>query len=283
MHRRRRSHGGWRAVLVGVRMVVGIGGLALVGGATVVPQASTALQVTLHPNHLTAKPGGGGSSASTVGWASSNWSGYAVTTTSSSPFTGVTANWTVPSARSSKKATYSAAWAGIDGFNNSSLIQTGTEQDYYNGSAHYAAWWTTSAQGFAEQPIAKPVSANDPMTATIGGSGTSWTMTLADKSASHPWSFTEGPITYTGPGASAEWIMEAPTVGGRIAPLANYSTLAFDGGTVNGAAPGLTANEGGEMVQGRQVVSTPSGPDKDAVPDGFAIAYGSTPPSAPTS
>jgi hypothetical protein len=282
MHRRRRSGKGWRAGIV-----VGITALALIGGATVVPPASTARQVTLHPNHLTAKPGGGGgSSGSAAGWASSNWSGYALTTTSSSRYTGITANWTVPSARPSRKATYSAAWVGIDGFNNSSLIQTGTEQDYYNGSAHYVAWWTTSAQGFAEQPIAKPVSASDPMTATISGTGTSWTITIADNSSSHAWSFTEGPITYTGPGTSAEWIMEAPTVGGRIATLANYSTFVFDSGTVNGAASSLTANEGGEMIRGfprSQVVSIPSGPDKDAAPDGFAIAYGSTPPSAPTS
>jgi hypothetical protein len=264
-----------------------VAGFVLVGGAQVVPEASTgALQVTLHPNHVTAKPGGSGTTASSVGWASSNWSGYAVTTSSSAPFTGITAHWTVPSASPSKKATYSAAWAGIDGFNNSSLIQTGTEQDYYSGSAHYAAWWTTSAQGFAEQPIAKPVSSGDPMTATINGSGTSWTMTLADNASSHPWSFTEGPITYNGPGTSAEWIMEAPTVGGRVASLTHYSTFAFDSGTVNGAAPGLTSNEGGEMILGfprSQVVSIPSGPDKDAVPDGFAVAYGSTAPSAPTS
>jgi len=271
-------------MLVRVGVVAAIGGFVLVGGATVVPQASTALQMALHPNYRAAKPGGGGdTSSSFVGWASSNWSGYAITTPSFAPFKDMTANWTVPSVSASQKATFSAAWAGIDGFNNSSLIQTGTEQDYYKGSAHYAAWWTTSAQGFAEQPIAEPVSAGDPMTATISESGTLWTMTLTDNSSSHSWSFTEGPITYTGPGTSAEWIMEAPTVGGRIAPLAHYSTFAFDSGTVNGASPGLSANDGGELVQGRQVVSIPSGPDKDTTPDGFAIAYGSTPPAPPTS
>jgi len=286
MHRGHTSGKGWRALLAGTGMVAAIGGFVLVGGATVVPQGSPALQATLHPNHFTAKPGGGGGNAasSALGWASSNWSGYAITASSPSHFSSLTGKWTVPSVSRTRKATYSAAWAGIDGFNNSSLIQTGTEQDYYNGSAHYAAWWTTSAQGFLEQRIAQPVSPGDPMTATMSGSGTSWTMTLADNAPSHPWSFTMGPITYTGPGASAEWIMEAPTVGGRVAPLAHYSTFAFDSGTVNGVAPGLTANEGGEIIQGSQVVSIPSGPDKDLVlPDGFAIAYGSTPPATPAS
>jgi hypothetical protein len=265
-------------------MAAAVGGFFVVGAATVAPQASTAVpQVMLHPNHRTTKPAGGSSSA--VGWASSNWSGYAVTA-SSTPFTAITAHWVVPGVSPTKKATYSAAWAGIDGFNNNSLIQTGTEQDYYNGAAHYGAWWTTSAQGFAEQPILKPVAQSDPMTATISRSGTSWTLTLADTALAHPWSVTEGPMTYTGPGASAEWVMEAPTVGGRIAPLAHYTTFPFDSGTVNGAAPGLTASEGGEMVQGfpfSQVVSIPSGPDKDAAPDGFAIAYGSIAPPAPAS
>ena len=37
--------------------------------------------------------------------------------------------------------TYSSAWIGVDGFNDNDLIQTGTEQDYYSGGAHYDAWW----------------------------------------------------------------------------------------------------------------------------------------------
>jgi hypothetical protein len=178
---------------------------------------------------------------------------------------------------------------GIDGFNNSSLIQTGTEQDSYSGSAHYAAWWTTSAQGFAEQPISSgctgagqcgKVQPGDRMTAGISGTiGGNWTMTLAD--STQGWSFTEGPIAYKGPGASAEWIMEAPTVGGRVAPIAHYSTFAFDPGTVNGTSPGLVATNGGELIQGGAVTSIPSGPDADA--DGFNSAYGSVQPAAPSS
>ncbi len=40
-----------------------------------------------------------------------------------------------------KGSTYSSSWIGIDGFNNSNLIQTGTEQDYTSGGAQYCAWW----------------------------------------------------------------------------------------------------------------------------------------------
>ncbi|HEX4864053.1 MAG TPA: G1 family glutamic endopeptidase, partial [Acidimicrobiales bacterium] len=203
-------------------------------------------------------------------------------TTSPTPFTAVSGNWNVPSVGATSSPSYSAAWVGIDGFNNNSLIQTGTEQDYYNGASHYAAWWTTSAQNFGEQPINQTVSPGDPITATITrtASTSTWTITLKD-TGSHPWTFTKS-LTYTGPGSSAEWILEAPTVGGRVAPLAHYSLTTFDPGTIDGNSnPNLVASDGGELVQGSrtQVVSIPSGPDNDT--DGFNINYGSTAPSAP--
>ena len=72
-----------------------------------------------------------------AGWVANNWSGYAKTGT----YTSVTAEWVVPSVARSPKPTFSSQWVGIDGFDNGDLIQTGTEADYYNGSAHYAAWW----------------------------------------------------------------------------------------------------------------------------------------------
>ena len=257
----------------------GLGGLGVVTLSTAAASAPGTPQLALHPNDMTTKPGDGASTAA-VGWASSNWSGYAVT--ARAPFKSITGRWKVPSVKSTVHATFSAAWAGIDGFTNNSLIQAGTEHDYYNGAAHYAAWWTTSAQGFLEQRINEPVSPGDPMVASISGTGTSWTITLADHSAAHTWTFTKGPFTYTGPGASAEWILEAPTVGGRIANLAHYSSpTAFDPGTANGVAPNLQASDGGEMVQGRAVVSIPSVPD--TLRDGFNISYGSVAPSPPPS
>jgi Peptidase A4 family len=88
--------------------------------------------------------------------------------------------------------------------------------------------------------------------------------------------------TYTGPQTSAEWIEEAPSVGGRIAPLANYGQTTFDPGTlVNGINPGLTASDGGVMIQKGIQVSTDSNPDSDT--DGFNMAYGATAPSPPAS
>lgn len=296
--------------------VLSLGTCALIGAPSAVATTPAALQLTLAPNHMIAAKtgaghghgggggggGGGGTSCGSntaLGWASSNWSGYAETC--KAPYTEVSGNWNVPSV-SGPNGSYSAAWVGIDGYTNSSLIQTGTEQDVSSsGQASYAAWWTTSAQNFAEQPITTgcsgsgtcgQVSAGDAIAATItqaGAGSTSWTIVLSDTSAG--WSFTKT-LTYTGPGASAEWVLEAPTVGGQVATLANFASantpLVFDLGTVNaGVSPDLFYSDGGQMVAGHgrfvQVVSTPSMPDGDVSPDGFAIAYGAVTPAAPVS
>jgi hypothetical protein len=210
-----------------------------------------------------------------AGWNSSNWSGYAL---SGSGYTSITGSWTVQAVAASSKATYSSQWIGIDGFNNSSLIQTGTESDFANGTAHYDAWWEilpaaeTVVSGMSVRP-------GDHMSASVNkGSGTSWTISISDDTTGQTFSTTQ---TYTGPQTSAEWIEEAPTVGGRVATLANYGLTTFDPGTVNGANPDLTSGDSGVMVQRRVQVSTPSNPDSDT--DGFNSSYGSSVPAPPSS
>ncbi len=304
-------------ICLGIGAAITAAVLLAAGGAS-----GRAPRLALAPNHLISTRlgksaghghgGGGGSSgcgvgSTSLGWASSNWSGYAETC--SAPYTSIGGSWTVP-AVSSPAGSYSATWIGIDGFNNSDLIQTGTEQDVStSGTASYAAWWTTSANNFIEQPITSGctpsssscgvVHAGDQITAKIeqDSSGSSqWTITISDGLS---WTFTR-PLTYTGPGASAEWIVEAPTIGGKVSTLSDYasstSPLIFNpdsiaAGTINGSSsPALTYSDGGYMVaghgRGQTVVSIPSGPDTETSggsSDGFAIAYGSTAPAAPSS
>ena len=208
-----------------------------------------------------------------AGWSASNWSGYA----KSGSYSSATAQWVVPSVSATSSSSYSSAWVGIDGFTNSSLIQTGTESDYYSGSAHYNAWWEilpaaeTRINSITVQP-------GDVMTASITkGAGGIWTITINDTSNGQ--SFTTQQA-YSGPGASVEWIEEAPSIGGRVATLAHYSSPdTFDPGTANGGNPGLTAADSGVMVQKQRIVSSPSVPDSDT--DGFNMAYGSTAPAPP--
>jgi hypothetical protein len=243
-------------------------------------------------------------------WAASNWSGYAETGT----FTGVSATWTVPSVSASSSATYSSAWIGVDGFNNSDLIQTGTEEDYYGGGAHYDAWWEILPASETEiSPSADPVSPGDRMSASIyetsattgstrgfGRHGSSseheWVIDISD--TTRGWSFSTTQA-YSGPGASAEWVVEAPEVGGRIATLAHYAISPptgvgdFDNAgilssIVSSGAPAPTygsaalnyQNDSGVMIQNGAQVSTPG--DPDSVDTAFNAAYGASAPSPPT-
>ena len=60
--------------------------------------------------------------------------------------------------------------------------------------------------------------------------------------------------------------MEAPSVGGSIATLAQYSSPnTFDPVTVNGGNPGLTAADRGVMVPKNKQISTPSLPDSERI------------------
>ncbi|HEX4723015.1 MAG TPA: G1 family glutamic endopeptidase [Pseudonocardiaceae bacterium] len=199
---------------------------------------------------------------------STNWSGYAETGT----FTSATANWTVPtvSRTTTTPNRFSSQWVGIDGFNNSNLIQTGTEADFSNGRATYDAWWEilpaaeTIIPGITVHP-------GDSFTASVKKvSGTTWTISIRNNTTGQ--SFTSNK-TYRGAGTSAEWIEEATDVGGRIGPPAKFSTFSFTGLTSNGANPNLNANEEILLVQSGVTYSTPSAPSGG---NSFSVRYTGT-------
>ena len=251
-----------------------LSGLAALAIGAGTPALSSAVSIGSHPRIAASQPAG---HTGNYGWASSNWSGYAITG-GTGAFHAVTGSWKVPAVSATRKASYSSNWIGIDGFNNSNLIQTGTESDYYNGSAHYAAWWEILPASETVIPSIT-VRPGDTFSANITkGTGSSWTITLTDTSSGKSFTTTQ---SYSGPGTSAEWIEEAPTVGGHVATLAHYGQATFDPGTVNGGNPHLSFSNSGDMIQGRSQVSTPSTPDSDT--DGFNVAYGSSQPSPPSS
>lgn len=245
----------------------------LVGGAAAWGAPSSALsQAPLHAPRI---PLGSSTASPGSAWQSSNWSGYAVT---GSGFHAITGKWVVPAVSATRRASYSSSWIGIDGFNNSNLIQTGTEQDYVAGTTKYEAWWEILPASETVIPTLT-IHPGDAMSAAITqGSGSSWTITIMDNTTGKSFTITK---TYTGPQTSAEWIQEAPSIGGRVASLAHYGQTTFDPGTVNGANPRLTTSASGVMVQNGVQVSTPSIPDVDT--DGFTMAYGSVAPPPPGS
>jgi hypothetical protein len=213
-------------------------------------------------------------------WRSRNWSGYAV---NCATFTSVAGSWTVPTVTAvphSKKAVqFSSTWVGIDGFNygDDNLIQAGTEEDWIDGTPLYRAWWEILP---AYETIIPSISVRpgDVMTVSITQGSPDWTITVTDTTLDQSFT-TQQP--FGGVRSSAEWIQEAPTVAGRIAPLAHDSTVEFDELSANGANPGLTGANAGVMVKGKKDISTPSAPNVQG--NGFAVAYGDVAPPVPTS
>jgi hypothetical protein len=199
---------------------------------------------------------------------SSNWSGYAKT----GSFSSAVGHWTVPTVSQTTNVPnrFSSQWVGIDGFNNSNLIQTGTEADFFNGSAHYDAWWEilpaaeTVIPGITVHP-------GDSFTASVSrNSGTSWHISITDNSTGQSFSTNR---TYTGAGTSAEWIEEATSVNGQIGPPAKFSTFSFTNLTANGANPGLTTAGEILLVQNGITYSTPSAPSGG---NSFSVRYTGT-------
>ncbi|HEX9334909.1 MAG TPA: G1 family glutamic endopeptidase [Pseudonocardiaceae bacterium] len=199
---------------------------------------------------------------------STNWSGYAETGT----FTSAVGHWTVPtvSRTTTTPNRFSSQWVGIDGFNNSNLIQTGTEADFTNGSAHYLAWWEilpaaeTVIPGITVHP-------GDSFTASVAKvSGTTWHISITNNSTGQSFSSNK---TYRGAGTSAEWIEEATSVNGQIGPPAKFSTFSFTNLTSNGANPNLNTNEEILLVQNGTTFSTPSSPSGG---NSFSVRYTGT-------
>ena len=214
-------------------------------------------------------------------WTSTNWSGYAI---SGTRITTVVGHWRVPVVETPttkalrNKNAYSSSWVGIDGYNNEDLIQAGTEQDWLHGSKFYQAWWEILPA--AETPITTiAVHPGDGMAVSITeGASAHWTIALTDTTTHKSFAIT---TTYDGPRTSAEWIQEAPTIGWKVGTLADDSTVIFDLGRVNDANPRLTINDSGSMYKGDSRISTPSVPNQNR--DGFAVAFGSSAPAAPSS
>jgi hypothetical protein len=170
----------------------------------------------------------------TLGVETSNWSGYEVggyQATTTTPYTVVTATWTVPKVEygQTKRSfsffgysgwEYSSTWVGVGGFCtspgcstvDSSLIQLGTEQDasMFRQTQYYAwiellpanpivisASNPTNCQSLS---CANPVAPGDVITATLTCNSCtpdteqSWTLTMTSNGAGshHPWTYVTG-------------------------------------------------------------------------------------------
>ena len=168
---------------------------------------------------------------------STNWSGQVLL---GSGITGVSGDWVVPAVAASASDDYSASWIGIDGTTVNSLIQTGTAQQYVGGVAQYYAWvemlpGNEGVIGNSGGPA--PVEPGDQIEASvIETTANMWAVTIDDVTQS--WGFNQT-FHYITPGASAEWIEEAPTVNSSQSTLANFGTMTFASMGANGSGASL--------------------------------------------
>jgi hypothetical protein len=192
-----------------------------------------------------------------------NWSGQIAT---GSTFDSVAGDWVVPTVRPTTPFEASGTWIGIDGGASSpnSVLQTGTGQNTQGGSTFYDAWYEVFPMPEVELYRVSP---GDHMRAAIGqASGTSWSVTITDETSGK--SFV-GPLTYTGPGDSAEWIEEVPTVANPPQPyLANFGSVQFTQTAFNALRRSTVSPI--DMVDGKGNIIARTG----SVSNGsFAISY----------
>jgi hypothetical protein len=164
---------------------------------------------------------------------STNWSGYAVST-SAGAVSQVAGSWVVP-AVSNNVSGYSSAWVGIDGFNSSTVEQTGTDSDYVNGQAQYYAWYEMYPAGFVKLSLA--ISPGDTISASVTNTSPSqFVLSITDVTTGSSFSTTQ--TSSQAQRSSAEWIQEAPSSSAGVLPLANFGTINFSGAnaTVNGTS-----------------------------------------------
>jgi hypothetical protein len=209
---------------------------------------------------------------------STNWSGYADTGLT---YTQVKGTWKVPTVKTQSGNKFASDWVGIGGFSEGTLIQAGTSEQIQGGVITYNAW--TEILPAPEVPISGfPVHPGDSMTVTVKKvSGVNkWSIIVTDNTSHQT---VTKPFTYSSSEASAEWIHEAPTVGGSQSVLALTNNVTFTADTLNGA----TKLASGGTVNGIQMVTSADKPE--ATPsavstkgDAFAVADGAKAPKPPT-
>ena len=159
---------------------------------------------------------------------STDWAGYSVATDFNSPkqlVTGVSGSWTVPQVIASQNDTFSAAWIGIGGQLDQTLIQTGTEHDSINGTEEYSTWYELLPD--FSIGINMNISPGDKITASIellNSATNEWTIEIADTTNGQ--SFQQN-VQYSSPRLSAEWIVERPTIDQNLGTLANFGSVTF--------------------------------------------------------
>jgi hypothetical protein len=207
---------------------------------------------------------------------STNWSGGVVYAPSGQSFSCIEGDWVVPDidAPTENQWYYCATWIGLDGDGSGDVCQAGIGSQVYRSgtsvTSQFYAWWEWYPE--PEVQITNfPVSPGDMITALItaspGAGATKANVYLTNRTtgASTSLSFT-APGNTTLSGNCAEWITEAPTVGGQQSSMADFGEVFFSvceagtNSTLVGGGTGDNINEinsgGAVVVDGNLITST---------------------------
>lgn len=183
--------------------------------------------------------------------ASTNWAGYVGT---AGGYTTVTASWFQPTVSCTSNGVVSF-WAGLDGWGDNTVEQTGTGVDCRSGSPKYYAWWETFPTNSQQTYTGVPVSPGDTITATVTFTNSGqYELDLADKTQG--WSKTTVAAAPSGSSnISAEVITEAASLGSNVTALpdfggASYFWITIDGQQLPaaGAQPMNMVNNSGSVI-----------------------------------
>jgi hypothetical protein len=161
-----------------------------------------------------------------------NWSGYADTSATKGAFTRVSGSWKVPSITCTTEDQIVALWVGIDGYSDSTVEQTGTSAQCFQGSAFYYSWYEMYPA--ATQEFGTTVAPGDSISASVVRSGTKYTVALKDSThTADSGSATATCKATTCLDTSAEWIAERPEYASTgDVPLVSYGTWTLSAGDV---------------------------------------------------
>jgi Peptidase A4 family len=175
---------------------------------------------------------------------STNWSGYVVGADLAHPQTdsvsAVYGTWVVPTVTGPPTgSTHCSVWIGIDGSGNGTVEQVGIGAHVDDGKASYEAWWEmwSKVDHQPQQTIrSMTVKPGDTITASVvyivaGQHAGQFELSIDDTSRPHD-SFTTyemSSATQNPPAlrTTAEWIVEAPEIGGKLSTLANFGAVPF--------------------------------------------------------
>jgi hypothetical protein len=181
--------------------------------------------------------------AATRSATSSNWAGYAVSSSGVS-FKRVSGTWVQPKAScSSVRHRYSAYWLGLGGLHTTStaLEQIGTEADCAGGQAQYSIWYEL----VPSDPVTLKmgVRPGDTLSASVTVTGHTVKLFIANRTRGTV--FSKQLQASRIDRSSAEWIAEAPSAcddsgSCDTLPLANFGTATF----ANARATSVTGHVG---------------------------------------